>query len=171
MITAGALLGAAVSGAGALLVSVAPDSQAPLAVVLGAVTLVYALSEAGLIRLPAPGRDWQVPADWVRDGFYRSAAIFGGTVGFGVFTRVPYASFPIFLAWTFVSGNVLFGVVAGLVYGACRAISIYSSAPYTDIEELVEWNQRIMAMIPSVHKLTGLALAAFGAYLLLAPMI
>jgi hypothetical protein len=171
MIVAGALLGAAFSSAGRLLVNVAPGSQTPMAVALGAVTLLYAFREMGFISLPVPGRDWQVPADWVRDGFYRSAVIFGGTVGFGVFTRVPYASLPIFLGWLFVSGSVGYGVLGGLVYGVCRAISIYSSAPYSGTEELVEWNQRIMAMIPFVHKLTGFALAAFGLYFLLAPLI
>lgn len=75
------------------------------------------------------------------------------------------------LAWLFVSGNVLYGALAGLVYGVCRAVSIYSSAPYASTEELVTWNQRIMAMIPGVHRLTGLALAVFAAYLLVAPVL
>ena len=171
MIVAGVVLGAVFATGGALLHWAWSDGRVPLAIVLGVVTMLYALSEAGLIRLPVPGRQWQVPADWVRDGFYRSAAIFGGTVGFGVFTRIPYASFPIMLAWLFVSGNVLYGALAGLVYGGCRAISIYSSAPYASTEELVTWNQRIMAMIPTVHQFTGLALAAFGAYLLIAPVL
>lgn len=171
MILAGTAVGAVFATAGALLHGAWPDGQVPLALALGGITLLYALSEVGFIRLPVPGRDWQVPADWVRDGFYRSAVIFGSTVGFGVFTRVPYASLPILLGWLFVSGNVLYGALAGFVYGVFRAASIYSSAPHADTEELVEWNQRIMAMIPSVHKLTGLALAAFGAYLLIAPAL
>jgi hypothetical protein len=171
MIVAGAATGAVFAALGALLHAAWPDGRVPLAIALGIITLVYALSEAGFIHLPVPGRNWQVPADWVREGFYRSAAIFGGTVGFGVFTRIPYASFPILLGWLFVSGNVLYGVIAGLVYGTCRALSIYSSAPYTDTNDLVTWNQRIMAMIPAVHKWTGAALAAFGAYLLVAPAL
>lgn len=171
MIFAGTAIGAVSATAGAILLALVPGAQVPLAVALGFVTLLYALSEVGFINLPVPGRDWQVPATWVRDGFYRSAAVFGSTVGLGVFTRVPYASFPILLGWLFVSGNVVHGALGGSVYGICRAISIYSSAPYSGTEELVEWNQRIMAMIPAVHKLTGAALAAFGAYLLLAPVL
>ena len=171
MTIAGGALGAVFAVAGAGVQAVWPDAQRPLAIVLGVITLLYALSEAGVIALPVPGRDWQVPAGWVREGFYRSAIIFGSTVGFGIFTRVPYPSFPILLGWLFVSGNVAYGVIAGLVYGVCRAISIYSSAPYTGTAELVEWNQRIMAMIPSMHQLTGLALAAFASYLLIAPAL
>jgi hypothetical protein len=171
MILAGTVLGAVIGTAGAIVVALAPALQTPLAFLLGAVALVYALSEVGLIKLPVPGRDWQVPAEWVRDGFYRSAAIFGGTVGLGIFTRIPYASFPILLAWMFVSGNVLYAALAGTIYGIARALSIYSSSSMGGIEELVVWNQRIMSMIPTVHKLTGVALATFAAYLLVATVI
>ncbi len=170
MTLAGAALGVAFAGAGAALRSVW-DAGVPLAIALGAVTLLYALSEIGFISVPVPARNWQVPATWVRNGFYRSAVIFGGTVGFGVFTRIPYASLPILLGWLFVSGNVIYGVAAGALYGATRAASIYSSASYENTEQLVQWNQRIMAMIPSVHQTTGVALAAFAAYLLVAPNI
>ncbi|MDZ4278894.1 MAG: hypothetical protein U1B78_07125, partial [Dehalococcoidia bacterium] len=138
---------------------------------VGALALAYALHELGFLRLPVPGRNWQVPAGWVRGGFYRSAAVFGGTVGFGVFTRVPYASFPIMLAWLFVSGNVLYGVLAGVVYGLTRAVSIYSSASREAPEEMVELNQRIMRMAPSLHQTTGVALAAFASYLLSSPYL
>lgn len=171
MIFAGTAIGAVSATAGALLHAAWPATQVPLALALGVITLLYALSEVGFISLPVPGRRWQVPATWVREGFYRSAAIFGSTVGFGVFTRVPYASFPILVSWLFVSGNVVYGALGGCVYGICRAISIYSSAPYSGTAELVEWNQRIMAMIPTVHKLTGFALAAFATYLLVAPVV
>jgi hypothetical protein len=135
------------------------------------VTLLYARSEVGYISLPVPGRSWQVPASWVRNGFYRSAVIFGGTVGLGVFTRIPYASLPVLLAWLVVAGNPVYGVAAGLVYGGTRALSIYSSANIQETEQLVGWNQRIMAMIPAVHRWTGFALAMFAAYLLLAPNV
>ena len=171
MILAGVTMGAIFAAPGTVVMAIWPDARLPLALTLGVVTLLYALSEGGFMSLPVPGRQWQVPATLVRNGFYRSAAIFGSTVGLGVFTRIPYASFPILLAWLFVSGNVIYGALAGLVYGVCRAASIYSSGPYSDTAGLVEWNQRIMAMIPAVHKLTGFALAAFAAYLLLAPVI
>jgi hypothetical protein len=171
MTAAGVVTGVVFAAAGAGLAALWEDAALPLAVALGGVALVYALHEVGLIDLPIPGRDWQVPATWVRRDFYRSALIFGGTVGFGVFTRIPYASLPILLAWLFVSGNVLYGVAAGAVYGAARALSIYSSASCADTEELVSLNQRLLALKPAVHQLTGVALSAFAAYLLVAPFV
>ncbi len=171
MTLAGAATGAAFAAGGAGVTALWPDLTVPLAAALGAIAFAYALHELGFLRLPVPGRDWQVPAEWVRRGFYRSAAVFGGTVGFGVFTRVPYATLPILLAWLFVSGNVLYGVVAGLVYGATRALSIYSSASTRDASDLVDLTQRLMGLIPVQHQVAGLALAAFAAYLVAAPLL
>ena len=171
MAAAGAGVGAACAAAGAGLLSLAPDAQLPLAVALGAIALAYALRELGWLPLPVPGRNWQVPASWVRDGFYRSAAIFGATVGFGVFTRIPYASLPILLGWLFVSGSVPLGLATGAVYGVLRALSIYASMNSAEVEHLVKLNQRLIALTPAVHQLTGAALALFGAYLVVAPYL
>jgi hypothetical protein len=142
-----------------------------LAVALGALALVYAAHEAGLVRLPVPGRDWQVPASWVRDGFYRSAALFGGIVGFGVFTRVPFATLPVLFAWLFVTGDPVYGALAGLVYGTLRAASIYSSARCREPADVVDLNRRLMAWAPALHQLSGAVLAVFGLYLLVAPQL
>jgi hypothetical protein len=148
-----------------------PGAVLPLAVGLGVVALVYSLHELGFVQLPVPGREWQVPASWVRHGFYRSAAVFGSVVGFGVFTRVPYASLPVLLAWLFVTGNPVYGAIAGAVYGALRAFSIYSSASTQDAEGLVGLNQRLMRYASALHRPTGVALATFATYLLVAPFI
>jgi len=171
MTLAGAITGLAFSAAGRAVDEVWPDAHLPFAFALGAIALAYALHELELIRLPVPGRDWQVPAGWVRHNFYRSAVIFGSTVGFGVFTRVPYATFPLLLAWLFVAGDPIYGVTAGLLYGALRALSIYSSAGSSAPEDLVGLNQQLMRLTPLQHQLAGLALAAFAAYLLLAPAL
>ena len=171
MTAAGAAAGAAFAGAGAGVAALWAEVTLPLAIALGCIAFAYALHELDLFRLPVPGRDWQVPVTWVQRGFYRSAAIFGGTVGFGVFTRVPYASLPVLLAWLFVSGNVLYGVLAGVVYGASRAVSIYSSAACREPAEMVALNERLMRLAPSLHQTTGVALAAFAAYLVSAPYL
>jgi hypothetical protein len=171
MTAAGAGLGAACAAAGAGVLAAAPDAQQPLAVALGAVALAYALRELGWLPLPVPGRDWQVPASWVRHGFYRSAAIFGATVGFGVFTRIPYASLPILLGSLVVLGNVPLGIAAGTLYGLMRALSIYSSMNSDEVEQLVKLNQRLIALTPAVHQITGVALGVLGAYLVTAPYL
>ncbi len=168
---AGAVSGALFATAGAGVALVWPGMTLPLAVALGAVAFAYALHELDFVQLPVPGRDWQVPNSWLKGGFYRSAAIFGSLVGSGVFTRIPYASLPILLAWIFISGNVFYGALIGLVYGAERAASIYSSATTQDAGEVVELNQRLMTWAAPAHQVTGLFLAAFAAYLIAAPYL
>jgi hypothetical protein len=168
MVAAGVIACVLAATLGFGLEQIAPDAVLPLGVALGGVAVIYALHELEFIRLPVPGRDWQVPADWVRHGFYRSAVIFGGVVGFGVFTRVPFASFPVLLVWLFVSGNVWYGLAVGLVYGATRALSIFSSANTEGPDDIIKLNQRFMAITPWLHEATGAALAMLGGYLLLA---
>jgi hypothetical protein len=92
-------------------------------------------------------------------------------VGAGVFTRITYAILPVLLAWLFVSGNVLFGALAGLTYGATRAASIYLSASTHESEQTINLGQRLMGIAPAAHQWVGLALAAFAVYLLAAPYI
>ena len=171
MTATGAATGACFALAGAGLSALWPGVTLPLALSVGGIALVYALHELRFVRLPVPGRDWQVPSSWVRAGFYRSAVIFGGTVGFGVFTRVPYASLPVLLAWLFVSGNPLHGLLAGLVYGATRALSIFGGASCREPTDVIRLNQRLMRLAPLQHQVAGAALAAFAAYLLAAPYL
>ncbi len=171
MTIGGGAIGVFFAAAGSGFAALVGKPLAPLAVGLGAITLAYAIHEVGLIRLPVLGREWQVPAHWLRNSFYRSAAVFGGTVGLGIFTRVPFASLPILFAWLFVSGNVAYGALAGLVYGAARAVSIYSTSNIEGPEQLVELNERLMGIAPSLHQITGLALATFAVYLIIAPAL
>jgi hypothetical protein len=171
MTLAGGVTGTLVATLGWAVDEVAPDATVPLAVALGLVSLLYALHEVGLIRIPVPGRDWQVPVEWVSGGFYRSAIAFGAIVGFGIFTRVTYAIFPVLLAWLFVSGDVLVGLVGGLLYGGFRALGIYLSANTKAPEDVIAVNQRLMAIAPSLHAVVGVALAAFGVFLTVAPLI
>ena len=171
MTAAGAAVGLAFAAAGAGIAALWPDGTLPLAVGLGAIAFVYAIHESGLVRLPILGRDWQVPVEWVRDGFYRSAAIFGGTVGLGVFTRVPFASLPILFAWLFISGNILYGIAAGTIYGLTRGLSIYIGSSRESPEAMVALNQSLMAMAPTLHVVTAFGLATFAAYLIAAPYL
>ena len=171
MTAAGAASGAVFAAAGSGVSALWPGMTAPLAVGLGAFAFAYALHELEFLRLPVPGRSWQVPVEWLRGGFYRSAVIFGGAVGFGVFTRVSFALLPILFAWLFVSGNILYGAAAGLVWGATRAVSIYSSAWSRGPEDVSQLNQRLMRLAAPAHQVTGLLLATFAAYLLIAPYL
>lgn len=171
MTIAGGITGTALAAAGAGLNTLWPDARLTLAILLGALALAYALHEFDIIDLPVAGRAWQVPVEWLRGGFYRSAGLFGAIVGFGVFTRVTFALLPILFAWLFVSGNVLMGALVGVVWGATRAITIYGSAATQEPEDVASLNARIMEFAPALHQATGVALAAFAAFLLTAPFL
>jgi len=171
MTLAAAGTGATIAFAGAGASVLWGEQPLPLVVALGSIAFAYALHELGFIRLPVPGREWVVPAEWVRGGFYRSAVVWGGIVGAGVFTRVPFAALPVLAAWLFVSGDVVYGVLAGALYGLTRAASIYSAASSRDAQELVGLTQQMMRLATPAHQVTGLLLAAFAAYLLAAPYL
>jgi hypothetical protein len=171
MTLAGGVTGTVVAALGAGFEAAVPDATVPLAVLLGLVAMLYALHELGFIKIPVPGRDWQVPVEWVSGGFYRSAIAFGAIVGAGVFTRVTYAAFPILLAWLFVMGNIPAGAIAGLLYGGFRALGIYLSATSQGPEDVIAINQRLMAIAPSLHQTVGLSLAALGVYLVFALLV
>ncbi len=171
MMVAAAGMATVISAAGAGVSTWWSGMTLPLAVALGAVAFVYALHELGIVSVPVPGRDWVVPAAWVRHDYYRSGVVWGGLVGAGVFTRVPFAALPVLAAWLFVSGDIVYGVLAGAVYGATRAASIYSAASSQDTEELAGLTHQIMRLAAPAHEVTGLFLAGFGAYLLAAPYL
>jgi acyl dehydratase len=67
MMAAAASTGVVISAAGAGVSALWSGMTLALAVALGAVAFVYVLHELGFVRVPVPGRDWVVPAEWVRD--------------------------------------------------------------------------------------------------------
>ena len=171
MTVAAAGTGTVIAAVGAGVLQFWPGAILPLVAALGGITIVYALHELGFIRIPVPGRDWIVPAGWVRHRFYRSAVVWGGIVGAGVFTRVPFAALPVLAAWLFIYGDVVYGSLAGALYGFVRAASVYSTASSQDADELVGLMQSIMRLATPAHLLTGTVLAMFGAYLLIAQQV
>lgn len=134
---------------------------------LGVITLIYALHELGFIRVRVPGRDWVVPAAWVRQEFHRRAVVWGSIVGTGVFTRIPFAALPVLAAWLFIYGDVVYGAVAGSLYGLVRAGSVYSTASSGNVDEVASIIQKMMRLVTPAHLLTGMLLAMLGAYWLI----
>lgn len=167
MTMAAAATGAVVAGAGTGLLGIWSGGRLTLIAALGVITLIYALHELGFIRVPVPGRDWVVPAAWVRQGFYRRAVVWGSIVGTGVFTRIPFAALPVLAAWLFIYGDVVYGAVAGSLYGLVRAASVYSTAPSGNVDEVASIIQKMMRLVTPAHLLTGMLLAMLGAYWLI----
>jgi hypothetical protein len=82
------------------------------------------LRELGLIALPLPSRNWQMPSSWHRLGRHGSAMAFGATMGVGVLTRAPMASFHGLLVVEMVLSSILIGGGLGATYGIGRAIPV-----------------------------------------------
>ncbi len=106
---------------------------AGVALVLAAVyCCCYGVAElAGLGRLTAPGRRWQVPQSMMIDASpWRRVLVWGALLGPGFATRNPYAGFgllPIAVAAVASSrpwAGVALAVAIGLAHGGARAAAL-----------------------------------------------
>jgi hypothetical protein len=118
LVAAAGLTQVAVAETGAVLGRPIVPYLLPLVAVVSA---AYALRELGLVRLPIPYHNWQVPRSWLRSGFYSSAIAYGLVLGTGFATRAPFASFHMMVGLNFVLGAPIVAVVLGLAYGVSRA--------------------------------------------------
>lgn len=87
------------------------------------VAFLYSLHEAGLLQLPYPQREWQVPSGWrVQYHPWIVALLYGFFLGLGFLTRISVPTFHLFLFWAFLVGSpgqaapmaALFGLSQGL---------------------------------------------------------
>lgn len=94
--------------------------------ILGAASLLYALHELNILRLPNPQIGWQVPKSWQRSSRLVGNTLYGLVLGMGIFTYIPFTSFYVLLAWEIVVGAVSLeaAVLIGMVYGAARGIPV-----------------------------------------------
>lgn len=110
---------------GAGLHALLPFLSLPVAItLLGVASLVFALHELNVLRLPAPQVGWQVPAWWMRRSRLVGNTLYGLVLGAGVFTFIPFASFYILLGLELVIGAVDLraAVALGMVYGFARGL-------------------------------------------------
>ena len=118
MIATSALVGLALSTVGSPLAA-----ELPLAPALLGVTLAALMVELGVSPFSAPYRHWQVPRDWpARYGLPGGYALWGATLGIGVLSYVPFASYHVLVVWMILSGSIEAGLLLGLGYGAGRAL-------------------------------------------------
>ena len=145
-------------GVGATLGAAGQVARIPLTAAvpaLGILTALYSLREVGVLNLPLPTSNWQVPGAWVRGGRYVSSARFGGILGLGFLTRAPYPSFFLLLGIEFVSGSWLVGALFGAMFGMARGESVIligRSARWTNVQAR------------HLHVINGIVLAFVGAF-------
>ena len=74
---------------------------------LGVVSVLYALHELNIVRLPNPQKGWLVPKSWQRWGRLVGNTLYGYVLGMGIFTYIPFGSFYLLLMWELVAGLFL----------------------------------------------------------------
>lgn len=136
---------------------------------LGVLSLLYALHELNILRLPNPQIGWQVPKSWQRPSRLLGNTLYGLVLGMGIFTFIPFTGFYILLLWEAAAGAVSLeaAVTLGLVYGAARGIPVVAGGisilrgsyplPVSD------W---LIAHLGWWHAVNGLLLLMVGSFLL-----
>lgn len=125
---AGALLGGALGGLGALLGGASLASSIRLLVLAGVTLICVALDlELGGLRLPSVAR--QVNEDWMRS--YRGWVYgvgFGFQLGLGFLTVVSASAVYLAFAAAALSGSTGTGALIGATFGFARAAVIFATA-------------------------------------------
>jgi hypothetical protein len=118
MTLAASVVGAILGAAGELL-----PSGISAGVVVVSASVLALLVELRLVSFATPYRHWQVPRDWpTRFGALRGYSLWGATLGVGVFSYVPFASYHVLLLWMVLSGSPVTGGAMGILYGVGRGL-------------------------------------------------
>jgi hypothetical protein len=167
LFTVSAVLAAALFGAALGFVGAAVGAREAV-LAAGALALVAAAREAGLVRLPLPQARRQVPERWRFElplPFWASG--YGAGLGVGVFTFQPVSTFWVACAGALALARPLPAALCFSVYGAGRAASVlWARARVRDAGEAVE---RLTGRRRGLLRANAVALAACAALLFLAP--
>ena len=133
---------------------------------LALLAFVYSLHELGFLRLPVPSSGWQVPVEWANWGYYRSALVWGVTLGTGLATRMPFPAYFVLLGWLIVVGNPYYGLAVGGGYGFARAVPVLLAGTLQVTKHMGYANPVPIVQSRAVwHPLNGVALLAFAGLL------
>ncbi len=164
----GALIGAALGGTGALLVTLVPAlgralSPGRLLVALGALLLVGAAVDADWVPLRLAGWQRQVDERWLTS--YRGwvyGAGFGLQLGAGVLTIVSTTATYAMLLTALLSAEVATGTVIGATFGLVRAVPLLTTRSVRTPEQLRRLHVRIERVTAAVSRVTVVALVFLG---------
>jgi hypothetical protein len=165
--TAGALLGAAAGGLGALLGALPPTSSLGLLGLILASLAGAALDlRIGGLRLPSVSR--QVNEDWMRT--YRGwvyGAGFGIQLGLGLVTVVSASAVYLAPLAAVLSGSPALGALIGAVFGLFRAATLFFAVRVDSPDRLLALGKRLArwrrpALLLSICAQVALALAALA---------
>lgn len=142
-----------------------------LAAVVAPISLLYALSEVGIVRLPRPQINRQVPASW-RSLLHPHLVsfLYGLGLGTGFATRIITGTFYVLVIGVFAVGNSIFAMLAFTLFGVGRALPIgllgwQLRSSYTG-EQIHPFLERVVAHMELMHFLNSLAMSFLAGYLL-----
>jgi sulfite exporter TauE/SafE len=161
------ILGSALALAGNILLSKTVQEVWAM-LLLGILSLGYALHEAHILRMPYPQRKCQVPARW-RFQFhpYMTAFLFGTLLGLGFVTFVSVASLYIITLASIIQGSLLGGALIMGAFGLGRIILLWPLGYRAKTFEMVEQTALgLYSIKPYVHRVNALALTFCSVYLI-----
>jgi cytochrome c biogenesis protein CcdA len=89
---------------------------------LGILAVAYALTEAGVLRLPSLTARVAGPNLPGQDRPYRRALVLGGTFGGGLGIGCPMPTYYVLLGWVVATANPLYGAILLGAYGLGRVV-------------------------------------------------
>lgn len=92
--------------------------------VIGILALVALMHDLNVVRIWYPQRHWQVPVTWVQSHGVMHALTWSITLGFGLFTYNPYATFYVGIAVALRVHSLFTGLGLALAYGLGRSLPI-----------------------------------------------
>lgn len=159
--TGGAVLGAVLALVGSRLL---PWPIEHLLVMLGLLSVLYALGQLGFAKLPFPERTRTVSVQWGRSG-PRGMAIWGLTNGgLGFVTQVSFPGYYVVLALLLVIGEPVYGSLVGFVYGFARSLPLLVVCIPRDLKQR-PFHEAVMSIISLRGRFqlaNGIGLALFG---------
>jgi hypothetical protein len=150
-----------VGAAGGLLRRLPPDVFAARWVLFLAVAVLYSLHEIGVVRMPRPQRQWQVPPAWrVYYHPFVTAAGYGFLLGFGILTRIVVSTFYLLLLWDLLMADPVRAAEATALFGFAQTLPLLIAGwSVTSIEDVHRVADKSWSLRPLVHRLNGVVLA------------
>jgi hypothetical protein len=136
---------------------------------LGAVSILYALHELNIIRLPNPQKGWLVPKSWQRWGRLVGNTLYGYVLGMGIFTYIPFGSFYLLLMWELVVGmfSIKAAVLLGVIYGFSRGLpAILGGISMLRDQYPLPVTNWLTVRLGLWHAINGVVLMLIGGFLL-----
>jgi hypothetical protein len=168
-IAGGAALGSALGMIGGALGlrHVIPSWGPVMLAIAGAIHLMFAARELGLIQFVMPQSRWQVPRAWQFTMAPRMAGfLYGAGLGFGIFTRITTGALYLVMAWIVLLGDIGIGAAVLAVFGAGRALPVVLLAAAAP-GKMSGWGTLLESWQLVGGLLNGLALGASGAWLMM----